>query len=100
MLDITTTTDSAGTTVTLAGRIDAVTSKELENTLIDLYDTTDLLAVDMAGIEYISSAGLRALLSATKTMKEKGGSFVIRNPSDNVTDVLEITNLNVLLSIE
>lgn len=86
-------------TVTLYGRLDTVTSPELEAQLADLGGVMDL-KLDFANLEYISSAGLRVLLATTKQMKKKGGKMTVMHVNDDINEVFVITGFNDILTIE
>ena len=75
--------------VTLTGRLDTTTAPELEAALKESMDGVENLILDFTGLEYLSSAGLRVLLAAQKTMN-KQGSMVIRNVNDTIQEVLQI----------
>ncbi len=85
--------------ITLSGRLDTTTSPELEKELQDCLDGIDELRFDFTDLEYISSAGLRVLLSAQKRMN-KQGSMVISHINDTVNEVFEITGFIDILTIE
>lgn len=82
------------------GRLDTATAPELEELLKQELEDVTALEMDFAGLTYISSAGLRVLLYASKTMKKKDGVFVIRNVGKAVMDVLFITGFADRLTIE
>ncbi|MCQ2451490.1 MAG: STAS domain-containing protein [Clostridia bacterium] len=85
--------------VALDGRLDTSTAPSLEAFLgEELGDATELI-FDLAKLEYISSAGLRVLLSAQKTMNAKG-SMIVRNCNETVMEVFEITGFSDILTIE
>ncbi len=85
--------------IALEGRLDTTTAPELEKKLKgEMGDVTDL-TVDLAELSYISSAGLRLLLSAQKTMN-KQGSMVVRNVSEEVNEIFEMTGFSDILTIE
>ena len=90
-----------GNTLTLAleGRLDTVTAPELEEELKASIPGADSLVLDLSNLEYISSAGLRVLLSAQKTMN-KQGSMTIRNVNSDVMDVFDVTGFVDILNIE
>ena len=79
------------------GRLDTTTAPELEAELKNLEGVTEL-KFDLAGLEYISSAGLRVLLSAQKTMN-KQGSMIILNTRPEIMDIFEITGFTDILNI-
>ena len=85
--------------IALQGRLDTTTSPQLENELKTALDGVTELIFDLAGLENISSAGLRVLLSAQKTMN-KQGSMTIRNVNSDVMDVFDVTGFVDILNIE
>ena len=86
-------------TVSLEGRLDTVTAPSLEEELKANLDGVQELVLDFQALEYISSAGLRVLLMAQKTMN-KQGSMVIRNVNVTIAEVFEITGFADMLTIE
>ena len=90
-----------GTTLEIAleGRLDTVTAPELEKELNDSLDAASALTLDLTKLEYISSAGLRVLLSAHKIMSRKGG-MKITNVNEIVKEVFEVTGFADILTIE
>lgn len=86
-------------TITLGGRLDTVTAPSLEEELKANLDGVQELVLDFQALEYISSAGLRVLLMAQKTMN-KQGSMVIRNVNETIAEVFEITGFADMLTIE
>ena len=84
--------------VAIIGRLDTVTAPELEAEVnADLADVNDLV-LDFSDLQYISSAGLRVILSLQKTMN-KSGKMTIKNVNDTVMDVFEITGFADILNI-
>ncbi len=99
MLNITKDQKDTALTVSLEGRLDTTTAPELEGELKEgLAGVTDLI-MDFTNLEYISSAGLRVLLSAQKTMN-KQGSMVVKNPSEEVREIFDVTGFADILNIE
>ena len=86
-------------TLTLNGRLDTTTAPELENAIKENIAGITNLVMDFAGLEYLSSAGLRVILSAQKTMN-KQGEMVIRNVNETINEVFEITGFIDILTIE
>ena len=87
------------TTIELVGRLDTATAPALDKTIgEDLGDTKDLV-LNVKGLEYISSAGLRVLLSAQKKM-QKIGSMKVTNVREEVMEVFEMTGFADILTIE
>ena len=99
MLNINRTAENGKTVFSLEGRLDTVTSEELERQMTEIIDETDELVLDFAKLEYISSAGLRILLSAQKIMCRKGGLRVI-NVNETILDIFEVTGFSNILTIE
>ena len=93
--------ESSGDKLTLAlsGRLDTTTAPQLEAELNSSLDSVKELVFDMKDLEYISSAGLRVLLKAQKTMN-KQGSMTIRNTSSEIMEIFEVTGFDEILSIE
>ena len=87
------------TTIEISGRLDTTTAPALDKTINeDIKDTRDLI-LDLKGLEYISSAGLRVLLSAQKKMKQVG-SMKLTNVCENIMEVFEMTGFADILVIE
>lgn len=86
-------------TIAITGRLDTATAPQLEGELKRSVAGVTELVFNFAGLEYISSAGLRVLLSAQKVMNRQG-SMVIRNVNDVVSEVFEVTGFADILTIE
>ncbi len=98
-LDIATKKDDSKAVVSLVGRLDTVTAPELEKELDQLYPEISELVLDMDQSDYVSSAGLRVILKAQKTMNQKG-SMVLTNVQDSIMEIFEITGFIDFLTIE
>ena len=85
--------------IILEGRLDTITAPTLEEELKQSLDGITELVFDFGKLEYISSAGLRVLLAAQKIMN-KQGSMIIKNVSDVINDVFEVTGFSDILTIE
>ena len=85
-------------TLKLSGRLDTTTSPELEQVLKESIDGIEDLRMDFSDLEYISSAGLRILLSAQKTMN-KQGEMSITGVHDTISEIFEITGFSDILTI-
>lgn len=96
---ITKNTEGAKLTLNVQGRLDTTTAPQLEAELKDSVSCVSELVLDFAGLEYISSAGLRVLLSAQKVMSRQG-SMVVRNVNEDIMDVFELTGFSDILTIE
>lgn len=99
MLDIEKKAKGTTLIVALKGRLDTTTSPELESFLKENLDGTTELVFDLKDLEYISSAGLRVLLSAHKAMT-KQGSMKLQHVSEIVMEVFEVTGFSDILNIE
>lgn len=86
------------TVVEIVGRLDTTTAPALDKTINDDIGEIKNLILDLKGLEYISSAGLRVLLSAQKKM-QKIGSMVVKNVGAEIMDVFEITGFADILTI-
>lgn len=86
-------------TISVAGRLETVTAPKLEEELKNSLDGVKTLIMDFAGLEYISSAGLRVLFSAQKTMN-KQGRMIVRDANEDVMEVFEVTGSVDVLTIE
>jgi anti-sigma B factor antagonist len=85
--------------VAVEGRLDTTTAPELEQELKASMDAAETLTMDFAKLDYISSAGLRVLLAAHKTMSKKGG-MKVTNVNEIVNEVFEVTGFVDILTIE
>ena len=99
MLNIEKRTNGSELVVALEGRLDTITAPDLEKELQESLDDVKLLTLDFEKLEYISSAGLRVLLSAQKTMN-KQGSMKIINAREEIMEIFEITGFTEILTIE
>ena len=87
------------TAIELVGRLDTTTAPALDKTINDDIAGTKNLILDLKGLEYISSAGLRVLLGAQKKM-QKIGSMKVINVCEAVMEVFEMTGFADILVIE
>lgn len=86
-------------TLVLEGRLDTTTAPQLEGELKDSLENIKVLVFDMEKLEYISSAGLRVLLSAQKIMSRQGSMKVI-HVCEEVNEIFEVTGFCDILTIE
>lgn len=87
------------TTIEIVGRLDTITAPVLEKTIDENIATVQMLILDLKGLEYISSAGLRVLLAAQKKMQKKG-SMVLTGVCEEVMEIFEMTGFADILTIE
>ncbi|MCR4653576.1 MAG: STAS domain-containing protein [Eubacterium sp.] len=99
MLDINMNENGKELTVELKGELNVGTSPELEQALKGKLEEVDKLIFDLSGLEYISSAGLRVLLFSHQTVS-KNGTMIIRNLTDEVKDIFEVTGFSDAMNIE
>lgn len=85
--------------IEIEGRLDTTTAPKLDKTINEVLNDTNKLVLDIKALEYISSAGLRVLLSAQKKI-QKNGSMVIRNVCEEIMDIFEMTGFADILTIE
>ncbi len=85
--------------IALEGRLDTMTAPELEAELNKSLEGAESLTLDFSKLDYISSAGLRVLLSAHKAMSGKGG-MKVTNVNEIVKEVFEVTGFTDILTIE
>lgn len=86
--------------VSITGRFDAQTSKEIDKQLMASINLGDrFIALDLTDMQYISSAGLRILLSIRKALKGLKGNFVLVNPNENIMEVLELSGFSRIFLI-
>ena len=91
--------NSKETIIEIVGRLDTTTAPSLDKTVNEDIGETKNLVFDFKGLEYISSAGLRVLLSAQKKMK-RIGLMKVKNVSESVMEIFEMTGFTEILVIE
>jgi len=99
MLNITKNSNGSELKLILEGRLDTATAPQLEAALNSALAGVTSLKFDLEKLDYISSAGLRVLLSSQKTMN-KQGSMVISNVSPEVKEIFDVTGFTDILTIE
>ena len=91
--------DGKALVLALAGRLDTVTAPELEAVLKDALAGVEELTFDFEKLDYISSAGLRVLLSAQKTMNRQGSMKVI-HANEMIREIFDVTGFADILTVE
>lgn len=99
MLNINKETSGTSLTIILDGRLDTTSAPSLEEELKSSLDGVTDLVFDIKDLQYISSAGLRVLLSAQKTMN-KQGSMVIRGANEDIIEIFDVTGFSDILTIK
>ena len=100
MLNIVKTAEGANTVFELEGRLDTVTAPNLEQEIKDCIEDVQELVLNIEKLEYISSAGLRVLLFAQKSMNGRAGKLIIKGASEAVMEIFEVTGFSDILNIE
>ena len=100
MLNITNSIENGKAVVVPEGRLDTVTAPDFEKSVKEIIGGANELTLDFEKLEYISSAGLRALLIGQKTAASKGGKFLIINASEAVVEVFRVTGFNNVLTVK
>ena len=98
-MTITKTQNGTALTIALEGRLDTMTAPELEKELKASLDGIESLELDFGKLDYISSAGLRVLLSAHKTMSGRSG-MKITHVNEIVREVFDVTGFTDILTVE
>lgn len=99
-MDIQTKKEANATVLTLSGRMDAVTAPEFESAIKQLIEDKIIsFVVDFQGLDYISSAGLRALLATAKLLKGKGGQLRFANITGTVKEVFDISGFGSIFQM-
>ena len=99
VMNIRKTQNADNLNIAVEGRLDTATAPELEAEFKSSLDGASTLVLDFEKLDYISSAGLRVLLSAQKVMAKKGGMKVI-NVNENVMEIFDVTGFSDILDIE
>lgn len=97
-MNITKTLEDKKLTISIDGRLDTSTAPELDEELKASLDGVEELVMDFTGMEYISSAGLRVLLSAQKVMNTQG-EMIVTGANDTVMEIFDITGFTDILTI-
>lgn len=84
----------------LSGRLDTTTAPEFQQTLLSEIEGGKDVVLDFCELAYVSSAGLRALLTGQKALLAKNQSMCLRNVSDEIMDVFHMTGFSDILTIE
>ena len=87
-------------TLSVKGRVDTITSQELDAEINNELGNFDSLIIDFTDLKYISSAGLRVLIATQKKLKTDDIPFVIRNVNDSINEIFRMSGFNKVLKIE
>ena len=100
MLDVSQETRAGWCVVTLKGRAGGETADQLETELRKAAEQNDKVAVDFSAVDYISSAGLRAVLQAARAAQSRNAEFAVCAPSAPVKRVFDMSGVHHVLRIE
>ena len=92
--------DNDNIILVLDGRLDTTTSPKLQEALIPAIDEAEKIILDFEKLAYISSAGLRVLLMGQKTATSRNTDLVIKNVSEEIMEVFDMTGFTDMLVIE
>ena len=98
-MEVTLNRNGSSLVAVVEGRINTATAPQLEEKLVPALDGVTDLAIDMSGLNYISSAGLRVLLGAAQDMDGKG-DMAVHNLNESVKEVFDVTGFSNLFNIE
>lgn len=100
MLTISTTVNGDVNEVKLVGRLDVKAARDAEVAFAEAVEAAQNIALDLSELDYIASAGLRALKRLRGEVSANGGTLVLRNVQDDVMDVFEMTGFAAMLTFE
>jgi len=99
-MEIATVDQKRVSVMSVSGRVDSATAPDLESALKKLVETDKTqIVLDLKNVEYMSSAGLRAMVSTLKAVKRVNGDLRLANPSPRVEEVLRLAGLTSIFSI-
>jgi len=98
-MEIKKATTAEGAELTLTGRLDTLTSTNLQTALSEALQSSGTVVLDFAGVDYVSSAGLRVLLQGQKIAQGSDRSMKIKNVSSEVMEVFDMTGFSGILTI-
>lgn len=87
-------------TISVEGRIDTITSQDLDNEIKNEMGKFDSLIMDFTNMEYISSAGLRVLIATQKKLKSDNIPFIIKNVNESLGEIFRMSGFDKILNIE
>jgi anti-sigma B factor antagonist len=100
MIDINISTVANATLIEVSGRVDSMNANQLGDALSSEIDQGHInVVLDLAGVEYMSSAGLREIVTALKKVKRASGDLRVAQPSDRVLEIFEMAGLDTIVQI-
>ena len=99
-MEVGTTSYKRCSVVTVSGRVDSNTAPEFDEALKNVIKGGQHnLVLELSGVEFMSSAGLRAMVTALKACKSGGGNLAVASPSKRAVDVMDLAGLTLLFSL-
>lgn len=99
-MEITAEREGRTLTAKATGRVDGVNASEFEQTLRDaIADDDSAVILDLAGITYLSSAGLRAILLTARSLSQRKAKFLLCSPSAPIREVFEISGFDKIIPV-
>lgn len=83
----------------VSGRIDTITSSDFQNAVVPLPGGVRSVDIDLAEVEYVSSAGLRAFAVLSMAVRDAGGGLTLRNMQEDVKTVFDMTGFSAMLGL-
>lgn len=99
-MELNTSVDGNTATIAIEGKLSVATSPELENAVFGLGEDVVNFNIDLSDLEYISSAGLRVLVSTEKLAAQRNGKMTLLHPNDEVSEIFDMTGLADVFTIE
>lgn len=100
-MEVTFVKNQEETIISVVGRVDTITAPELEKQIEPIWeDEIKTVILDCEKLVYVSSSGLRVILSTHKKVTAKGGKFILRNLTDDVRSVMDLTGFSRILTIQ
>ena len=100
MITIESTVQGDVNEIALDGRLDVNAANEVDAAFAEAVEKSSHIVLDMTNLEYIASAGLRAIKRLRMALREKGGTLVLRGVQDDVMEVFEMTGFAAMLTFE
>ena len=99
-MDVTMTVDGSKATFEIVGKLTVQTAPELERTISQAPAEVCDFDLDLSGVDYVSSAGLRVFVATDKNASRRGGTLRLMHPTDDVLKVFDMTGISDLLIVE
>ena len=100
MIEVTSELQDDVNVLKLSGRLDVIAAREIEDAFEEACNESKNIVLDMSDLDYIASAGLRAIKHLRGVVKENGGTLVLRGVKDEIMEVFEMTGFAAMLTFE